>query len=130
MNGQVEATEGDVVLGGERVVIGDTARIQASQDVLIGGGREVSVSGPGERRLKEESGFGYVLNVGETRASRIEVAAGREISNQGKLDAGNGKIFLEVGEEGMITNESAGVIIGDTVFNGQYNSGGHHSGAG
>jgi len=122
VNGRVEATDGNVVLGGERVEIGYTARIQASQDVLIGGGREVSVAGSGERRLKEESGFGFVLHLGETRASRIEVAAGREIRNQGKLDAGKAKIFLEVGEEGMITNESAGVIVGDAVFTGKYES--------
>jgi hypothetical protein len=124
VNGRVEATDGDVVLGGERVVIGDTARIQASQDVLIGGGREVSVSASGERRLKEESGFGFVLNLGETRASRIEVAAGREITNQGKLDAGRGRIFLEVGKGGLITNESSGVIVGHGVFNGNFKQNG------
>ena len=124
VNGRVEATDGDVVLGGERVIIGDTARIQASQDLLIGGGREVSVADSGDRRLKEESGFGYVLNLGEARGSRIEVAAGFEISNQGKMDAGKGKIFLEVGEGGMITNESAGIIIGDAVFNGEYDGDG------
>lgn len=122
VNGRVEATDGDVILGGERVEIGYTARIQASQDALISGGREVSVAAAGERRLKEESGFGYVMHVGETRASRIEVAAGREIRNQGKLDAGKAKIFLEVGEGGKITNESAGVIVGDAVFNGAYES--------
>ena len=122
VNGHVEATEGDVVLGGERVIIGDTAKIKASQDVLIGGGRDVSVAASGDRRLKENSGFGYVLHMGETSGSRIEVAAGREISNQGRLDAGKGRIFLEVGENGMITNESGGVIVGDAVFNGNYNS--------
>ncbi len=122
VNGRVEATDGDVVLGGERVIISDTARIQASQDVLIGGGREISVAASGERRLKEESGFGFVLHTGETRASRIEVVAGREFSNQGTLNAKdgqviNGQIFLEVGEGGNITNESSAVIISDqTVF--------------
>ncbi|MBC7980663.1 MAG: hypothetical protein H7Y36_08895 [Armatimonadetes bacterium] len=124
VNGRVEATDGDVVLGGERVIVGDTARIKSSQDVLIGGGRDISVAGSGERRLKEESGFGFVLHLGETRASRIEVAAGREISNQGSLNSGNGRIFLEVGEGGLITNESSGVIVGNAVFNGEYDSDG------
>lgn len=120
VNGRVEATDGDVVLGGERVIVGDTAKIQASKDVLMGGGRDISVAGSGERRLKEESGFGFVLHMGETRASRIEVAAGREINNQGTLNAMDGRIFLEVGEGGLITNESRGVIVGDAVFEGEY----------
>lgn len=124
VNGHVEALDGDVVLGGERVIVGDTARIKASQDVLIGGGREISIAGSGERKLKEESGFGFVLHLGETRGSRIEVAAGSEINNQGTLNTGKGRIFLEVGEGGRITNESSGVIVGDVVFNGEYDSDG------
>jgi hypothetical protein len=120
VNGRVEASGGDVVLAGERVIVGDTAQILASQDVLIGGGREISVAAAGERRLKEESGFGFVLHLGETRASRIEVAAGREISNQGSLNVGKGRIFLEVGDGGLITNESSGVIVGNAVFEGKY----------
>lgn len=124
VNGRVEANGGDVVLGGERVMIDHTAKIKASRDVLIGGGREVSVAASGDRRLKETSGFGFVIQMGETRGSRIEVAAGREILNQGKLNAGKGRIFLEVGEAGSITNESSGVIIGDAVFNGNFKNDG------
>lgn len=124
ISGKVEATDGDVVLGGERVTIEQSARIQASQDLLIGGRKEMSVAASGDRRLKAGRGSGYVLNSGENRASRIEVAAGREITNNGKMDAGNGKIFLEVGESGSITNESAGIIIGDLLTNGSFvNSG-------
>ena len=78
VNGRVEATDGDVVIGGERVIVGGSAKLQASRDVLIGGGREISVAASGDRRLKEESGFGYVLHLGESRASRIEIAAGRD----------------------------------------------------
>ena len=76
INGRVEATGGDVVLGGEQISIGDTARIRASRDVLIGAGRNVSVSATGDRRIKENSGHGFVLHTGDTRASRIEVVAG------------------------------------------------------
>jgi hypothetical protein len=122
VNGNVEALDGDVVLGGERVRIGATAKITASQDVLIGAGKEISIAGSGERKLKAEDGFGYVLHLGETKGSRIEVAAGRGVSNQGTLNTGKGRIFLEVGEGGMITNESSGVIVGDAVFNGDYDS--------
>jgi hypothetical protein len=120
IKGRVEATDGDVVLGGERVIVGDAAKIQASRDVLIGGGREISVAASGDRRLKEKGGFGYVLHLGETRASRIEIAAGREITNQGTLNTGKGRIFLAVGKGGSITNESSGVIIGDLDFEGDF----------
>lgn len=125
INGQVEATDGDVVLGGESVYIDGAAKIKASQDVLIGGGRELSVAASGDRRLKEKSGFGFVLHTGETGGNRIEVAAGADgISNQGTFNAGKGRIFLEVGTEGTITNESSGVIVGDLVFNGNFHNDG------
>ncbi len=124
VNGRIEATDGDVVLGGEQVSIGSAARIQASQSVLIGGGISLSVGTSGNRKLKENSGLGYVLHKGETRGSRIEVAAGKAINNKGRLDAGTGKIFLEVGEGGLITNESNGIIVGDAAFDGEVDQGG------
>lgn len=120
VNGRLEATDGDVVLGGERVVVGSGAKLQASRDVLIGGGREISVAASGDRRLKEKSGLGFVLHQGDTRASRIEMASGREIRNQGTLNAGKGRIFLAVGENGKITNERTGLIIGDLAFEGEF----------
>ncbi|MGL4399142.1 MAG: hypothetical protein ACRCXD_04690 [Luteolibacter sp.] len=120
VNGHVEATDGDVVLGGERVIVGSGAKLQASQDVLIGGGREISVAASGDRRLKEESGVGFVLHLGESRASRIEMVAGAEIRNQGTLNAQNGQIFLEVGDDGSITNELTGQINGVLVANGDF----------
>ena len=122
INGHVEATGGDVVLGGERVVVGAGARIKASQDALIAAGRNVTVSATGDRRIKETSGRGYVLHMGETGASRIEVAAGKEVSNQGTLNAGNGRIFLAVGKDGLITNESSGIIVGDLGLDGAFDS--------
>ncbi|MEY3896792.1 MAG: hypothetical protein RLZZ214_2312 [Verrucomicrobiota bacterium] len=120
INGRVEATDGDVVLGGESVFVSDTGRIKASQDVLIGGGIEVSVAASGDRRVKAKSGMGYVLHMGETSGSRIEVAASTGVSNGGTFTAGNGRIFLQVGESGSITNESSGVIVGDAVFEGEF----------
>jgi hypothetical protein len=120
VNGRVEATDGDVVLGGERVIVGGGAKLQAARDVLIGGGREISVAASGDRRLKEESGVGFVLHLGETRASRIEMVAGAEIRNQGTLNSQNGQIFLEVGDDGSITNESTGEIKGVLVANGDF----------
>lgn len=118
--GQIEATDGDVVLSGQRVNIRDTAQIKASRDVLMAGGTEVSVAATGDRRLKETSGLGFVLHNGESGGSRIEVAAGREIRNRGTIETGKGRIFLKVGEGGKITNESSGVIVGDLVFNGNF----------
>lgn len=120
INGHVEATGGDVVLGGERIIIGGGARIKASQDALIAAGRNVSVSATGDRRIKETSGVGFVLHKGVTGASRIEVTAGKEINNQGTFDPGQGRIFLTVGSDGLITNESSGVIVANAVFDGAY----------
>ena len=134
INGHVEATDGDVVLGGETIRIGDGAKIKASQDALIAAGRNVSVSATGDRRLQENSGVGFVLHMGETGASRIEVAAGREINNQGTFNAGQGRIFLAVGSDGLITNESSGILVADEgssdvlvseeMFEGEYDSDG------
>jgi hypothetical protein len=127
VNGRVEATDGDVVLGGENVSVGGSAKLQASRDVLIGGGRDITVAASGDRRLKEESGFGFVLHLGETRASRIEMAAGSEMRNQGTingetgLNEEDGQIFLITNDDGSITNESSGVIVGNAVFEGDYN---------
>jgi hypothetical protein len=120
VTGRVEATDGDVILGGERVIVGSGARLQASRDVLIGGGREISVAASGDRRLKEESGAGYVLHMGESRASRIEIAAGAEIRNQGTINAQGGRIFLAVGDDGKITNETTGLLVGDLAFDGEF----------
>jgi hypothetical protein len=126
VNGRVEATDGDVVLGGENVSVGGSAKLQASRDVLIGGGRDITVAASGDRRLKEESGFGFVLHLGETRASRIEMAAGSEMRSQGTingetgLNEEDGQIFLITNDDGSITNESSGVIVGNAVFEGDY----------
>jgi hypothetical protein len=125
VNGKVEATGGDVVIAGEQVIVGSAGRIKASQSALIGGGTHISIGTSGDRKLKENSGLGFVLHRGETRGSRIEVAAGRDISNSGRLDSGSGRIFLEVGEGGLITNESSGIIIGDAAFEGGVNGGGN-----
>jgi filamentous hemagglutinin family protein len=120
VNGRVEATDGDVVLGGVRVKVGGSAKLQASRDVLIGGGREISVAASGDRRLKEESGFGFVLHLGETRASRIEMVAGSEMRNQGTINGQNSQIFLKVDDDGSIANESTGVIVANADIDGDY----------
>ena len=118
VNGKVEATDGDVVIAGEQVIVGSAGKIKASESALIGGGTYISIGTSGDRKLKENSGLGYVLHKGDTRGSRIEVAAGKDISNSGRLDSGSGRIFLEVGEGGLITNESSGLIVGDAAFDG------------
>lgn len=122
VNGQVEATDGDVLLGGQRIRIGATAKIQASQDALYAGGRTISVSSTGDSRLEDTSGIGFILHNGETNASRIEVVAGEEITNHGALNPTKGRIFLTVGTDGKITNESTGVIVGEKVLSGTYDS--------
>ncbi len=121
VNGRVEATDGDVVLGGENVTVGGSAKIQASRDVLIGGGREISVAASGDRRLEEESGVGFVLHLGDTRASRIEmISGGGEIRNQGTINGQNSQIFLKVDDDGSIANEKTGVIVGNAAIEGNF----------
>ena len=126
IEGSVEATGGDVVLGGLDIKIGGAAQIQASRDLLIGGSQNFRVANPGAgKRITENSGDGFVLNLGTARGSRIEIAASNAIRNQGTIEANSGnKIFLRVNTNGKITNETTGVIIGDVEFDGDYENGG------
>lgn len=124
INGLVQATEGDVVLGGEQIIVGFGGKAEASRDVLVGASRNFTVAPGGDRRIHEKSGEGFVLHFGELKASRIEVAAGREIANQGTVNAGEGRIFLRVGSDGTVVSESSGVIIGDAVFEGNHDADG------
>ncbi len=118
VNGRVQATDGDVVLGGERIIVGMGGQVDATGDVLVGASRNFTVAPSGDRRINEMSGEGFVLHMGSMKASRIEVAAGRQIGNKGTVDAGDGRIFLRVGLDHKITNEATGLLIGDQVFEG------------
>lgn len=118
VNGVVQATEGDVVLGGEHIIIGGAGQVDATADVLVGAGKEISIAASGERRINQRSETGFVLHMGNLRASRIEVAAAEQVANAGTMDANQGRIFLRVGTDGTITNETSGILIGDQVFEG------------
>lgn len=122
VSGLIEATGGDVVLAGRDVTVTDAGRIVAAGAVLMAGGTDVSITDDGNRALTENSGAGFVLHLGETRASRIEVAAGSEIVNRGSLGLGDSKVFLAVGEDGSITNDGTGIIVPDAVFDGDFRS--------
>ena len=122
VSGSVEATAGDVVLAGRDVTVTDTGRITAAGAVMMAGGTDVAVAGTGNRRLSEESGVGFVLHLGETRASRIEVAAGSEIVNRGRLGDQGAKVFLGVSDGGRITNDGTGIIVPDAVFDGDFDA--------
>lgn len=121
VTGQIRATGGDVVLAGRAVDIGPDARVNAKGAVQIAGGTEISVARSGDgQRLKQNGSTGVVLHMGETRASRIEIAAGEQITNQGRLDVGRGrKIFMEVGKDGKIAREKPGIIVGNLSLNGK-----------
>lgn len=125
VSGSVTATNGNVVLAGKTVRVAGSGLIQATDAVRIGGGREITVEKSGfGRRLKETSGEGFVLHMGETRAARIEIAAGQEINNGGRLDTGsaNRRIFLEVGQNGKILREGNGLMIGHTSIKGDFDN--------
>lgn len=123
VSGTVSATNGSVVLAGQTVRVSTSGLIQASDAVRIGGGRQITVEKIGfGRHLKETSGQGFVLHMGESRAAHIEIAAGQEINISGRLDTGsaNRRIFLEVGQNGKIVRDGAGVMVGRTAIKGEY----------
>jgi hypothetical protein len=123
VSGVVTATNGNVVLAGKGVRVSGSGLIEASGTVRMGGGNQVTIAKGGfGRRLKVAPGNGYVLHLGETRASRIEIAAGQEINNGGRLDTGSAdrRIFLEVGDNGRILREGSGVMVGRTMIKGEY----------
>lgn len=116
LSGEITATQGNVVIAGRDVLIAGSAKISASKRVLVGGGTDITISKSGAERLTVNSEDGKITNLGEVQAPQIEFKAGESTSNSGKINAGNGKVFIEVGENGQITNESSGIIISDPVF--------------
>jgi len=122
VKGSVTATNGSVVLAGQTVRLPGTGMVQASDAVRIGGGQQVNVETSGVGRRLKASGPGFVLHMGESRAPRIEIAAGSEINVGGTLNTGssNNRIFLEVGKGGQILREGAGLMVGRTAIHGRY----------
>lgn len=124
VSGKIRATGGDVVLAGRWIDLGRDSKLRASDSVRMAAGTEITVDpSAGGRKMKVESGSGFVLNLGETRASRIEVAAGSEVTNNGRLDAGTGRIFVEVGNNGKIVNHGRGIMVGNVSLNGKVEHG-------
>lgn len=126
IKGKVEATNGDVIVAGDFVRVSGEAQLRASGAVRIGAGHEVNVGSAGNSRLETNGGFGILLHLGDSRASSLELVATNQISNAGRLDAagGFGKVFLEVGTGGSILNEGTGVILGQTMVTGNFDSDG------
>lgn len=122
VSGTIKATDGDIVLAGRSVELSEEGSLHAKGAAFLAGGTEVSVarSGAGQR-LKQTGDQGFVLHLGKTRASRIEIAAGRQIANEGTLNVGTGgqRIFLEVGKNGKVTKDSKGIVIGNLSVNGK-----------
>jgi filamentous hemagglutinin family protein len=122
VSGTLSATSGSVVLAGRTVRLSGDGQLQASDAVRIGGGSEITVEKSGfGRRLKEVSGDGFVLHLGTTKAARIEIAAGKEIFQGGRLDTGSarGRIFLEIGQGGKIVRDGRGIMIGKADIVGE-----------
>jgi hypothetical protein len=122
LTGSVEATGGDVLLAGSSTQVFNGARITATGAVLMAAGTKVTVDpNRSGAKLRAEGGDGFVLHMGETRAARIEVAAGREIQNGGRLDVGSKsqRIFLEIGSGGKILQTGSAIVVGDVTVNGK-----------
>jgi hypothetical protein len=124
VSGSVNATSGSVLLAGQNVRVRGAGDVQATDAVRMAGGTQVKFSQGGLRRQLDVSrGDGFVLHLGSARAARIEVAAGREVNISGKLDTGSpdNRIFLEVGQDGKILREGAGLMVGQLSVKGEYN---------
>ncbi|TAE76407.1 MAG: hypothetical protein EAZ84_07625 [Verrucomicrobia bacterium] len=127
VSGQVVADAGDVVLASRFTDVSGSAKIDASGTLKMAGSTDVAIHpGAADRGMEERSGSGFVLHLADSRASRIEVAAGREIAHRGSFDAGSpeNRIFLEVGSDGKILREGNGLTVGRVVMNGEYEDGG------
>jgi len=123
VTGTVRATGGNVLLVGKGVRVGSSGAVEATDTVRMAGGSKVKVERGGiGRRLNVESGDGFVFHMGASRAGRIEIAAGAEISNGGRLEAGSARqrIFLEVGSGGKISQDPTGIMIGRESIRGEF----------
>lgn len=116
VEGNITATDGDVVLAGNTITVMGGASVEASDSVLLGAGTDVGVLRSGEQKLSVRSGDGVVLNIGEIRGSDIEIVAGPGVANGERIDAGEGQVFIEVGNDMQITNDSNAVILGGSIF--------------
>lgn len=126
VTGEVEATAGDVRLAGDLVRVSGDAGLQADGAVRIGAGQQVAMAASGQRRVSATGGVGVLLHLGDTRGAELELVASGELANAGRLEAaaGFGKVYLEVGNGGTILNEGTGVIIGQPVITGNFDSDG------
>lgn len=123
IGGTIQATGGDVVFAGQRVVLTNTAVIRAKGAALIAGGSRIDVDrAAATGKIKSKAGDGFVLHLGNARASRIEVAAGTQITQKGRLEAP--RIFLEVGPTGKILTEGNGVLVGSVEAKGVWDKDG------
>lgn len=116
VGGGVTATHGSVVIAGRRVSISGDAIIEGSDSVLIGGGSEVNISETGERGVSVGSEDGDIIYLGSSKAPVIELVAGGSVTNEGLIDTGEGSVFIDVGPDMVITNESGAVIVAGSVF--------------
>lgn len=123
VTGAVRATGGNVLLVGKGVRVGSSGTIDATNTIRMAGGSKVKVERNGlGRRVDVQSGDGFVFHMGASRAGRIEIAAGAEISNGGRLEAGSSRqrIFLEVGSGGKISQDPTGIMIGRESIRGEF----------
>lgn len=116
VGGRITSTEGDVVLAGSFISISEDAIIEAKDSLLIRGGSEVVISETGGRGVSVSSDDGNILHMGNSKSPVIEIVSGGTVINEGRIDAGKGQVFIDVGPGMEITNESSGVIVAGSVF--------------
>lgn len=118
VQGTVKATQGSVLIASENLVITGASTVSAVGAVRLAGASNLNVLTSGDAQLTTNSESGFVLHLGRTSAPTIEVAAGGEIQHFGTFDAGDGRIFMEVGSSGRIQQGSEALILGENAFDG------------
>ncbi|MBB5350041.1 hypothetical protein HNR46_000262 [Haloferula luteola] len=118
VDGFVNATDGDIMLGGQQLIVGRRGELTATGAVRMAGTDRIKVSASGNQRLKDAGEEGFVLYQGTTHASQIDIRAGKEVHNVGTLDAQTGRIFIEVGGDGRVFSDNRAIIVGEMAFKG------------
>ncbi len=118
LTGEVHATNGSVLLASRELVLQGGSIITASDAVKLAGTDRARVPGSGAGRMTDIGSEGFVLHMGAAHATKIEVRAGREIHSHGTLDAGKGRIFMEVGSDGRVFSDNRALVVGDLDFSG------------
>lgn len=116
IDGLVEATARDLLVSGSRINLGSQSELRAARTIRVSAASELDVSSSGQASFRLESA-GFLTNRGLIEARRVEVSSANEIFNHGEIGELGGEVYLEVGEGGVISQDTHGVILGEVISN-------------